>query len=436
MYAPSLFQAKYLLNNWQIPDEKYGLMNVVTVFSILASLFWSGVADRYRLHRRILVVKSILYAISYCSIWALEPFVSSWTIDFRIYVITFLIFTTTIFCSAIFPLLGTLVFAILESSPSLRDGPVPPKRLLGRQKLFGTIGIGTVYALNGCMTDLIGFRAQFLIVSVTCVLFAIVAWFGLEDNISTSKEPLIIPSSAGSKEVHPEVITASTEEKPSFWKNLCLLLKMFDFILLLFIAFLIGVIGSFFNMYMSMFMSKILGDGPATGTMIGLMNGFRMLVELPMYGFGDKLLALLGPYGVLLIGMISSTIRSFGYALVVKDQSSAKFAFIFELFKGLSHTTNAIGGCVLASDLAPASAQGTAQALFTSAHHHAASVIAGLFSSFFLSSRKNPSSSLEQQLDAYRYLFYVGGCIGCFGCIVNFTRIVIDKMGRFKHFKK
>ena len=434
MYAPALYQAKYLVDVWKIPAEKYGVMNVVTAFSILASLFWSGIADRYRMHRRVLVIKSLLYAISYCTMWFLEPFMINWGFDFKVSIITFLFFTTTVFCSAIFPLLGTLVFAILESSPSLKNGSVPPKRLLGRQKLFGTIGVGTVYAVNGTLTDLIGYRAQFLIVSITCILFAIVAWFGLDDDLLSQKALFVHLSDNQKDDKQSEPVTKT--EKPSFWKNLFCLLRNLDFLLLLFVVFLIGVIGSIFNVYMSIFMANVLENQPRNGTLIGLMNSIRLLVELPIYAFGDKLLAWFGPYGVLLIGMISSTIRPFGYALFIKDKSDSYFASGFELFKGLSHTTNAIGGCVLASDLAPAMAQGTAQALFTSAHHHAASVFSGIFCSLYLSLRNVSSLSRDGQIAVYRSLFFFAGLLGCFGCILNIGRIVLGKKDRIKHLSK
>lgn len=422
MYAPALYQAKYLEDTWKIPSENYGIMNVVTAFSIIASLCWSGLADRFRLHRHVLVLKSMLYALSYCTMWVLEPFMIHWTQRFKMTVITFLFFTTTVFCSAIFPLLGTLVFAILENSPSLKNGSFPPKRLLGRQKLFGTIGVAIVFAINGLMTDYIGYRAQFLIVAVTCVLFSIVAWTCLDDSILSQQPPK--KASLNDSEAN---LPNSSPHNFSFKRNLRVLLNSFDFLLLLFIVFLMGVIGSMFNMYMSIFMSKILGTSSRKGTSIGFMNSVRLLVELPIYFLGDKLLAWFGAHGVLLIGMTSSVVRPFGYAYFIRKESDARMAFFFELFKGISHTTNAIGGCVLASDLAPAAGQGTAQALFTSAHHHAASVISGLFCSYYLKYMRLSGLDTEGQINVYRSLFRIAGLLGCFGCALNLGRILFGR---------
>ena len=406
MYAPSLYQAKYLDEVWKIPAKNYGYMNLVTVFSILASLAWSGVADRYRAHKRVLMIKSLLYGLSYCTMFLLEPYMLHWQQRTRVAVITALFFTTTSFCSAIFPLLGTLVFSILESSESLKNGPIPPKRLLGRQKLFGTLGLGMVFALNGTLTDFIGYRAQFLIVSVTCLAFFFIAYFGLDR----------IPSSF--VHVKNEDPPKSTN-KPSWTGNVMLLLNNWDFISLLFIVFLIGVSGSVFNVYFSVFMGKILKDSTWQNMIMGYMYAIRLAVEIPIYIWGDVLIGWFGSYGVLLMGMGASALRPFGYALLMTDESRAYWGFLFELCKGFSHACNGLGGCVLASDMAPPGAQGTAQALFTSSHHHAASTISGLLCTLFLTSKKVTSVPEVEQIVIYRDLFFWAGVISSIGTIFN-----------------
>ncbi len=419
MYAPLLFQSKYLDVVWKIPDEKFGYMNLVTVFSIFAALFWSGIADRFGKHRQLLILKTVLYAASYFTMWVLEQFMGSWSFNHKVGVITFLFFTTTVFCSAIYPLLGALVFSILESSPSLKTSTVPPKRLLGRQRLFGTIGASMVYSMNGWLKDRLGFKAQFFIVSISAALFVLVAYLFLDDEVASNVVNL--------KE--KKKVTEKTDNlaKAGFWNNLGVLLGKTDVLVLLVIVFLIGAISSVFNIYMTNFMSLILKGIKYQGTLLGFMNSVRLLIDLPMYVFGDKLLAWLGPFGVLLIGMLASTLRPLGYALAIKDETSSNWAFVFELFKGVSHATNTVGGCILASDLAPPHAQSTAQALFTSAHHHAASVISGLFCSFYLDARKGPNSSDAEQIEVYRSLFMIVAVIGCLGCFLNITRIIIGR---------
>lgn len=418
MYAPSLYQAKYLEDVWKISAKNYGYLNIVTVFSIIASLLFSGLADRYRAHKRVLMIKSLLYGLSYCSMWLLEPFMLKWSETVRVTVITTLFFTTTVFCSAIFPLLGTLVFAILESSESLRNGPIPPKRLLGRQKLFGTLGLGTVFALNGTLTDFIGYRAQFLIVSVTCLSFFAIAYFGL-GKMPTSFQK--VPQS-GKPEINPE-----PAPKPSWTRNVKLLLSNWDFLLLLFIVFLIGVAGSVFNVYFSIFMSMILEHSTWKNRIMGYMYAIRLTVEIPIYVWGDVLIGIFGSYGVLLMGMTASALRPFGYSFLMQDESTAYLGFIFELCKGFSHACNGLGGCVLASDMAPAGAQGTAQALFTSAHHHAASVVSGLLCSIYLSHRNENTVSKAQRILIYRDLFFWTGIIGLIGTALNTYRLVLQR---------
>ena len=428
MYAPSLYQAKYLNDVWKIPSKNYGYLNLVTVFSILASLIFSGIADRYRAHKRVLMLKSLLYGLSYCSMWFLEPFMEYWTESQRVIVITCLFFTTTIFCSAIFPLLGTLVFSILESSESLRNGSIPPKRLLGRQKLFGTLGLGMVFALNGTLTDFIGYRAQFLIVSVTCLLFFAIAFFGL-DNLPTSFQKIDTSPSGTAIKINDQ---QQQQQKPSWIKNVKLLLSDWDFLLLLLIVFLIGVAGSVFNVYFSIFMGMILERSSWKNRIMGYMYAIRLTVEIPIYIWGDVLIGIFGSYGVLLMGMTASALRPFGYSFLMKDESTAYLGFIFELFKGFSHACNGLGGCVLASDMAPPGAQGTAQALFTSAHHHAASVVSGLLCSLYLGLKNEPAASKSEKLLIYRDLFFWTGIIGLIGTALNTYRLFINQK-RSKH---
>lgn len=419
MYAPALFQAKYLEDVWKISAKNYGYLNLVTVFSILASLAWSGVADRYKAHKRVLMVKSLLYGLSYCSMWFLEPLMLNWSESVRVAVVTGLFFITTVFCSAIFPLLGTLVFSILESNESLRNGPIPPKRLLGRQKLFGTLGLGMVFALNGTLTDFIGYRAQFLIVSVTCLAFSAIAHFGL-GPLSTS-----FTSVKGS-----ETKITNTAAKLSWSRNVRILLSDLDFLLLLLIVFLIGVAGSVFNVYFSIFMGMILKNSTWKNRIMGYMYAIRLTVEIPIYIWGDLLLGIFGSYGMLLMGMTASTLRPFGYAFLMKNGSMAYLGFIFELFKGFSHACNGLGGCVLASDMAPPGAQGTAQALFTSSHHHAASVVSGLLCSLYLSSRHENTVPESERILIYRDLFFWTGIVGSVGVLLNIYRLVIHRKSK------
>lgn len=424
MYAPSLYQAKYLEDVWNISAKNYGYLNLVTIFSIFASLAWSGVADRYRAHKRFLMIKSLLYGLSYCSMWFLEPFMINWSKQVRVIVITCLFFFTTVCCSSIFPLLGTLVFAILESSESLRNGPIPPKRLLGRQKLFGTLGLGMVFAINGTLTDFIGYRAQFLIVSVTCLSFFLIAYFGLS-KMPTSFEKVTTYKTSTVDLFKPVV-------KPSWSTNVKILLSNWDFLLLLLIVFLIGVAGSVFNVYFSVFMSMILEKSTWKNRIMGYMYAVRLTVEIPIYVWGNILLGVFGSYGVLLMGMAASALRPFGYAFLMKDESTAFLGFIFELCKGFSHACNGLGGCVLASDMAPPGAQGMAQALFTSAHHHAASVVSGLICSLYLSLRNENNVSTAEKILIYRDLFFWTGVIGLFGTILNIYRLIIHQK-RSKH---
>lgn len=433
MYAPVLYQAKYLDDVWEIPAKNYGYMNLVTVFSILASLGWSGMADRHRKHKHILMIKALLYGLSYCTMWLLEPFMVSWTIPVRVTVITGIFFVTTIFCSAIFPLLGTLVFSILESSEELRRGTIPPKRLLGRQKFFGTLGIGMVFVLNGTLTDFIGYQAQFLIVSVSCIAFFAVAHYGL-DNLNISHDPAtafikVEKDTQQNNLSEPIIINQKAQSYPqaqsSWFKNVRLLLNNFDFLLLLFIVFLIGISGSVFNVYYSVFMGKVLKNSDWKHRIMGYMYAVRLAVELPVYIWGDLLISVFGSYGVLLIGMGAAAVRPFGYAFFINDEASAPWGFVFELFKGFSHACNGLGGCVLASDMAPPGAQGTAQALFTSAHHHAASTVSGLICTLYLNHRQVtqfPDDSI--QIKIYQDLFFWIGVIGLFGTALNAFRIL------------
>lgn len=407
MYAPALYQAKYLDEVWKIPAKNYGYMNLVTVFSIVTSLIWSGIADKYRAHKSILMLKSLLYGLSYCTMWILEPFMINWSQSTRVIVITFLFFTTTVCCSSIFPLLGTLVFSILESSDELRNGPIPPKRLLGRQKLFGTLGLGIVFALNGTLTDYIGYHAQFLIVSVTCLAFFSIAYFGLGR----------IPRSF--MHVTETTQNVNIRTNPSWTKNVVFLLSNWDFVTLLLIVFLIGLAGGVFNVYFSVFMGKILKKSLMRNRIMGCMYATRLAVEIPIYVWGDVLIGWFGSYGVLLMGMTAAAVRPLGYAFFMTDESMTSLGFLFELCKGFSHACNGLGGCVLASDMASPGAQGTAQALFTSAHHHAASTISGILCTLFLSFKRVTTASDTEQIIIYRELFFWTGIVGSFGIVAN-----------------
>jgi Na+/melibiose symporter-like transporter len=263
-----------------------------------------------------------------------------------------------------------------------------------------------------------------LIVSVTTTLFCIIAFFGLGSDSESG-----IKIKGEKSEFSPE------KKKTSWYHNVLSLVSNRDFVLLLIIVFLIGFIGSIFNVYFSVFMANILHGSPIKNGMVGYMNATRLAVEIPVYIFGDRLIGAFGSHGVLLIGMFAATMRPFCYALFVTDASRANYGFFIEMFKGFSHSCNGLGGCVLASDMASTGAQGTAQALFTSSHHHAASVISGLFCSLFLNVYQENEASVIQKIGIYRSLFFWAGFIGLFGIALNCYSIIVYRSRKMDQFK-
>ena len=412
MYASALYHTRYLAEVWDIPAEYSGRINFVVLLSIPAALAWSGLADKYRAHKRILILKSCLFAASYLSLWLLEPVVQGLSLQVRLGIVVLISLAVTQFCSAVFPLLSTLVLAILEASPALQGCGFPAKQLLGRQKLFGTIGVATVYFLNGYLTDFIAYRAQFLIVLVATSLFCIIAALALP-------ETTLVPA-----EEQP-IARALDDPAPSVTARMYRLVRKPDFALLLFLLFSIGFVGAIFNAYFSVFMGMILAGTSRPNGSLATMAAVRMAVEIPIYLFGNVWIQLFGSYGVLLIGTLSSAVRAFGYAFLVHDAEDSYRAYLLELLKGAAHSCNGLAGSVLASDLADSNTQGLAQALITSAHHHSAYFLSGVICSQYLSAHGASQLPIPEQIDVYRSLFLYAGLFTLIGVSLNTARLFL-----------
>ena len=118
----------------------------------------SGPADRYRAHKQVLMIKSLLrLELLYHGSSNLHDFTGQFKFEMAVATVSSpLPFSVQPFP----PARHTLVFSILENSPSLKVA-IPTQTAARRQSCSGPSDWDSFTPLNGTLTDFIGYRAQF-----------------------------------------------------------------------------------------------------------------------------------------------------------------------------------------------------------------------------------------------------------------------------------
>ena len=165
VYSVNHFGLLYIKNIWKIPDAEISLLSILTSISFIGSILWTGLADRFKLYRSLLIILTILFSLSFASLEF--PFIKMFFMDdvgnnlrvgsknVRMLGVAIFYSLTSFFTSGLFPLLDIKVLQILTE-----DG-VDNKDLYGRQRLWGAVGQACVGLLIGKLLEYLGFLALF-----------------------------------------------------------------------------------------------------------------------------------------------------------------------------------------------------------------------------------------------------------------------------------
>ena len=394
VYSVNHFGLIYIRNVWNIPHAEISFLSILTAFGFIGSILWTSLADRFKLYRSLLIVLTIMFALSFT---ALEfPFIKMLFMDDdlniknvnvknrRMLGVSIFYFLTSFFTSGLFPLLDIKVLQILtEDGTSNID-------LYGRQRLWGAVGQACVGLLIGKLLEYMGFFALFGSLIIFSLFFCVAVF-------------VFIPSSTLVKEKR-KITAQSSSSWRSFFKDV-------DFIIFLLLVALGGfgraIVGNFLPIYLKEYFS--MRDGNQ-----GLILFIRVAPEILCFFLSKTLIQKIGPVWTMLMALFTGTLRVGIYAFLPIRQGLGNVSLGVELLKGV----NALlltAGAHLAYDLSPPHCEALAQGLFVGVHGNIATALAGLSGFLILKFGKEDKYPIR---NLFQYTFYVS-VIGFIATLLN-----------------
>ena len=307
------------------------LTGIPPLVSLVASPFWTGLADARRWHKAVMGL-GILVAVL---IIFLLP-------SFKAFGAVFL--SIILFNAFISP-----VSSLADSGTMTMLGD--ERAMYGRVRLGGTIGWGLFAPIAGALVENYGLRIGFWTFSGLMLL-----------NFLVSQ-----------KFVH-----SSQDEGESSSGGVGVFLTDRRWLSFLFIS-LLGGIGSFSAAaYLFPYMAEL---GASESTM-GLALTISTLSELPIFFLGHRLVRRFGSYGLLTLTLAMFGLRALLYAAV----SAPTMVLLVQVFGGMIFPAMWTAGVSYADEHAPAGLKSTAQGLFGAVSFGVGSAVSGFIAGPLLES--------------------------------------------------
>ena len=285
------------------------LTGIPPLITLLASPFWTGLADSRHWHKFVMGLGITLTVLAIL----LLPTVSGFFVVFGLIV-----------------LFNTFISPV----PSLADSATinmlgEERAMYGRIRLGGTIGWGVFAPIAGALVDNYGLKIGFWSFSVLMLM-----------NLFVSQ-----------KFVH-----GSHEQTESNKGGIRVLLTSRRWIHFLFIAFL-GGIGAFSA---ASYLFPYMAEMGASESMMGIASAAATLTEIPIFFFGNRLVKKFGSYRLLMLALVMFGIRAMLYGVV----STPFLVLIVQLFGGTIFPILWVAGVSYADENAPGNLKSSAQGLF------------------------------------------------------------------------
>jgi MFS transporter, PPP family, 3-phenylpropionic acid transporter len=299
----------------------------VAVFSATA-LAWGFAADRFRIHRQLLIAALLLTPLAVLLIPAVQGFPA----------LALVIFFYGLFGSAIVPLLDSHTLEIARKYNS--D--------FGRMRVWGSVSWSISTLLTGALIQRADIRFLFYFFAIVMGMLFLVSFF------------------------QPE---RAAQEKSSDGRNFRELFRL-DILVFLVSVFLLytssGAVLTFFSIYMDR-----IG---AAESLIGLSWAVSALSEIPVLIFAVAILRRIGSAGLLRVAFVFYALRWLALAYITQPY----LAVSVSLMHGLSFGAFLIGGVNYMNERAPKGLGTTAQALFSTATFGLGSITGSLVGGYLI----------------------------------------------------
>ena len=285
------------------------LFGVSPLIGLVASPFWTGLADAGQRHKRILFITIGAVVL----LMALVPFIRPFGLLLP------LIFAHTFFGAPIVALVDSATLSLLGER---RD-------LYGRIRLWGTIGWGLSAPLVGELLQRFGIRWMFWIYALLMGVNLITV-----RRLNFVKRVSLTP----------------------YWRGIRDLLANRRWIFFLVVAFVAGIGFALHNNYLAVLLE---GMG-ASKSIMGIAITISIISELPVMFFSNFLLRRFKAQGLLFVALAVAGVRCLLYFLAGNPLT----VVTIQLLHGLTFPLMWIAGVTYASENAPPGFGATAQGLF------------------------------------------------------------------------
>jgi PPP family 3-phenylpropionic acid transporter len=307
------------------------LTGVPPLITLIASPFWTGLADAKRWHKFVMGLGIIIVVLVIFPL----PFLTSFVAVF----ITIILFNT-----------------FIAPVPSLADSATinmlgEERAMYGKIRLGGTIGWGLFAPIAG----------------------ALVQTYGLKTSFWTFCAIMLLNFFVSQRFVH-----GSHEAAESKHGGIRVLLTNRRWIHFLFLAFL-GGMGS---MSAASYLFPYMAELGANESMMGFALTITTLTEMPIFFWGHRLMRKLGSYSLLILALVLMGIRALLYAAV----STPLMVLVVQLLGGTMFPAMWLAGVSYADENAPAGLKSTAQGLFGATTFGVGAAVSGFIAGPLLAS--------------------------------------------------
>lgn len=352
-YACYHFSYRYLKERWGVTDPQFGILNALTAISFVSGLLWSRLADQSGWHRLIIVLGSLLYAASFCTLWPLEVLASSSSSSIRVAIISACYLLTNVFISAIGPQLDARIMALLERDQHTHG-------IMGRQKLWGALGHGVVGLVSGVAIERFGYPGMFVVIALSTTIFA-----GLII--------LLLPIQ--------EIEAKQQRQRQPASSTSCIALLKPPFVAFIAVVAVAGIARGVVGNYLQQLLETVYRIRPLG---YAWLTASRIFTEVTAYVLGKPMLDAIGPGATLILGVLTGAVRAGIYGFMPKSDAWALAVPIVELLKGVNSALIVVGGTQLAHELAISGTESTAQSIFGGMYGSLGNALSGLFGSLVL----------------------------------------------------
>lgn len=401
VYSTYYFTSNYFEAEWAIPIHSYGFISGLTTFGFFGSIVWTMIADRTGRHKFILITASVSFAFVF-GLLRLEVFRDTyWK---KMIYVSFVYGLANFFSSALYPLLDNRIFALLMQNPNFNT------KLYGQQRLWGSIGQAVISVINayGISTKL-GYEIMFINVGWTTLLFIFCVFFGIPSSgfVTTSTEPDkkdIVPLDAT---ILSSENSVKTERNSTVFRPVHILLSNPQFLFFIALVLATGYVRAILGHFLVYYLDRTVNQSPIIYT---LAMQTRLIPEIMLFFMGRPILNKFGPFWMMMIGLLTGTLRVAGYALLPATLKWSYAAFFLELLKGINNACIITAGVRIAHSLAPAGCETTAQGFFSGLQANLANAAAGFVGGIILKMHEADRLSL-QKLFQHTTVFSTITCI-------------------------